>query len=152
MEIVEELMANRKWRNICLRENIVTPDKIQIWNKTKLALTESKAPAKSNRHDKELTKAIEAIAPEWWGEETRVCLNRNVQCEKHKDGNKGHSYVLWLGDFVGGALVFEDGQRLEEKYTWHKIDGQKYHWNEPHEGTKYSIILYKGAQAKKRRT
>ena len=59
-------------------------------------------------------------------------------------GNKGHSYVLWLGDFTGGALLFDDGTRLEEKYKWHKIDGQIHHWNEPHEGTKYSIILYRG--------
>jgi hypothetical protein len=51
--------------------------------------------------------------------------------------------VLFLGDFTGGALLFEDGTRLEEKYKWHKINGNIPHWNEPHEGTKYSIILYR---------
>ena len=61
---------------------------------------------------------------------------------------KGHSWILWLGDFQGGALVFEDGSRIEEKYKWHKIDGQIPHWNEPHEGTKYSIIVYKSQAAK----
>ena len=144
MELVETLMASRKSRNMCLRANIVTPDKIQVWKSTKLALTESNSPTKS-RHDQELKRAIEAIAPEWWGENTRICLNRNVQCEKHRDGNKGHSYILWLGDFTGGALVFEDGTRIEDKGMWHKINGQIAHWNEPHEGTKYGIVLYKRA-------
>ena len=53
--------------------------------------------------------------------------------------------MLWLGDFSGGALLFEDGTRLDEKYKWHKIDGRIPHWNEPHEGTKYAIVLYKRA-------
>ena len=35
--------------------------------------------------------------------------------------------------------------RLDEKYKWHKINGRIPHWNEPHEGTKYAIVLYKRA-------
>ena len=46
-----------------------------------------------------------------------------------------------MGDFTGGALVFDDGTRIQEKYTWHHIDGRVYHWNKPHEGTKYSIRM-----------
>ena len=41
--------------------------------------------------------------------------------------------------------MFEDGTRLDEKYKWHKINGRIPHWNEPHEGTKYAIVLYKRA-------
>jgi hypothetical protein len=67
---------------------------------------------------------------------------------RHTDGNKEHSYILWLGDFTGGALLFDDGTRLEEKYKWHKINGQVHHWNEPHEGTKYGIVLYRSRGAK----
>jgi len=141
MEIVEFLMARRKWRNMCLRANIVTKDRIEMYKKTRLALVESNALGKSERL---LREAIQLTAPEWWGDETKFCLNRNVQCEKHKDsGNRDHSYVLFLGDFTGGALLFEDGTRLEEKYKWHKINGTIPHWNEPHEGTKYSIVLYR---------
>jgi hypothetical protein len=134
---------------MCLRANIVTPDKVQMWKSTKLALVESNSPTKS-RHDQELKRAIEAIAPEWWGDSTRICLNRNVTCARHRDGNKEHSYILWLGDFTGGALVFDDGTRIEEKNKWHKINGQTPHWNEPHEGTKYSIIVYRGESQKKK--
>ncbi len=100
-------------------------------------MVESNSPQpKKYKLDRELIKAIEDIAPEWWGDDTRICINRNVQCERHKDGNKGHSYILWLGNFTGGALLFDDGTRIEEKYQWHKINGQIHHWNEPHENTK----------------
>ena len=66
-----------------------------------------------------------------------------MQCERHKDGNDGLSWIIWLGDFTGGALVFDDGTRIEEKYKWHQIDGRQYHWNEPLEGTKYAILVYR---------
>jgi hypothetical protein len=33
---------------------------------------------------------------------------------------------------------------------WHKINGQIAHWNEPHEGTKYSIIVYQGESKSKK--
>jgi hypothetical protein len=151
MELVEDLLRERKWENRCLRSNIVPPDKIKMWKTVKVALCESNAPRKDRVIDRKLTAAIEAIAPEWWGEgDTRISMNRNVKCEKHRDGNKGYSYILWLGDFVGGALVFEDGTRIEEKYKWHKINGQIPHWNEDHEGTKYSIIIYQGESSKKK--
>ena len=145
MNIVEFLMARRPWEKKCLRSNIVLKEDIVMWGKVKLASVESNA---LRGHEHLLRDAIKDICPEWWEGETKVCLNRNVKCEKHRDGNKGHSYILWLGDFTGGALVFEDGSRIEEKYKWHKIDGQIPHWNEAHEGTKYSIIVYRSKAAK----
>jgi hypothetical protein len=144
MDIVEELLANRKWVHHCLRANIAPPEKVEQWKKTRVAYVTSNSITRT-KHDQKLKEAIKNIAPEWWDNKTRICLNRNVKCERHKDGNRGHSYILWLGDFTGGALVFDDGTRIEEKYTWHKINGQIPHWNEEHEGTKYSIIIYQGA-------
>ena len=91
----------------------------------------------------ELKELIKSIAPEWWGDETKVLLNKNVTCKRHRDGNDGHSYILWLGDYVGGELNFDDGTVLSDKYVWHKINGQNYHWNNPHEGLKYGVVLYK---------
>ncbi len=61
-----------------------------------------------------------------------------------------HSYTLWLGDFAGGALLFHDGTRIEEKRKWHKIDGQIHHWNEPRENTTYSAIISRGSEKKKK--
>ena len=145
MDTVERILESRKWSNRCLRANIVKPEEVVMCKKTKIAFVESESPQpKRSKRDRALIEALKEIAPEWWGDDTRICINRNVKCERHKDGNKGHSYILWLGDFTGGALVFDDGVRIEEKYKWHKIDGQIYHWNEPHEGTKYSVIIYMG--------
>ncbi len=81
MEIVEKLMESRKWQSRCLRSNIVSPEEIYLHKKTKLALVESNSPQPQKyKIDRELVQSIEAIAPEWWGEETRICINRNAQC------------------------------------------------------------------------
>ena len=63
-----------------------------------------------------------------------------------------HPWILWLGDFTGGALIFDDGRKVEEKNVWHKIHGQVHHWNEPHEGTKYAIVLYRSDKTKRPKT
>jgi hypothetical protein len=142
MDIVEFLMKHRRWAKSCLRTNIAAPDQMAYRGKLKVVLMESEVVG---QRDRLLKQAIQDIAPEWWDDETQITINRNVTCQKHRDGNNGHSYLLWLGDFTGGALLFEDGTRIEEKYKWHKFDGQNAHWNEPHEGTKYGIVLYKGS-------
>ena len=55
--------------------------------------------------------------------------------------NIGAFYILFLGDFTGGALCFSDGRRIsEDRGVWHEFDGKIQHWNEPHEGTKYSML------------
>ena len=56
---------------------------------------------------------------------------------------------MWLGDFTGGALHFDDGAKIEGRREWHKINGHIHHWNDPHEGTKYSIVLYRGTRKPK---
>ena len=70
------------------------------------------------------------------GDDTKIIINWNVERERHRDGDDGLSWIIWLGDFTGGALVFGDGRRVEQKYTWHQIDRRVYHWNEPHKVTK----------------
>ena len=77
-------------------------------------------------------------------------MNRNVVCEPHVDKNNSeYPWIIFLGDFRGGALVFEDGQRLEEPCRWHKIRADELrHWSEPIlEGVKYSVILYRRKSA-----
>ena len=73
----------------------------------------------------------------------RVTINRNGQCYPHKDkGNVGTSFILFLGDYEGGELCFEDGTVVSERGRWHEIDGGVVHWNEPIKGEKYSVILF----------
>ncbi len=58
--------------------------------------------------------------------------------------NSSGSCILFFGDFTGGALVFDDGTRYEAKDVFQgAFDGKLHrHWNEPHEGDKYSIVAY----------
>ena len=143
LDHIEEMLNKRRWAKDCLRANIAEPHQITyrgVKKNVKIALVQSEGLPKK---ETELRGLIESIAPEWWGDETKVLLNKNVTCKRHRDGNDGHSYILWLGDYTGGALLFDDGTKLDEKYVWHKINGQHYHWNEPHEGLKYGIVLYK---------
>ena len=150
MDVIEKMLESRRWDKSCLRINITEPDKIIQRGKVKVSLLQSEVLPK---RETTLREHIKQIAPEWWGDETQVLLNKNVKCKKHVDTNDGHSYILWLGDFSGGALLFEDGTRIDEKYKWHKINGRIPHWNEPHEGTKYAIVLYKrGSKHTKQQT
>ena len=149
MDKVEELLRSRKWANDCLRVNIAQPDQIVTRGasgKFKVAKVRSNLLRKN---EEELREAIKVIAPEWWDDETQVILNHNVQCKRHKDSsNMEHSWIIFMGDFTGGALCCDDGARFEEQYKWHKFDGHVYHWNEPHEGEKFSIVLYRNGAKK----
>ncbi len=81
---------------------------------------------------------------------TRITLNRDVVCKRHRDhDNNGQSWILWLGDFAGGALKFDDGTKGEGKREWHKINGHIHHWSDHQEGTKYSVVLHKGTKKPK---
>ena len=148
MERLTELLANRKWQKRCLRTNIAAPEDIQLSGKVRVALVASN----NVRKDKEpkLYEAIREAAPEWW-EDVRITVNKDVVAQRHRDENVGHSWILWLGDFTGGELNFDDGTRIEKKGVWHKIDGRVHHWNDPHAGTKYSIILHRSDREPKSR-
>ena len=83
-----------------------------------------------------------------------MILNKDLVAQRHEGGNKGHSWVLWLGDFTsGGGLNSDDGTKIEGKQEWFKIDGQNYHWNDPHEGgTKYSRVFFRSDKKPKTNT
>ena len=142
METVEFLLRHRRWGTRCLRTSIAKPEQVQVVKKTKFVTLASNLLSGTTT-DKLLRSALEAIAPEWWGEETQIVVNRNVQCARHTDANSGHSWLLFLGDFTGGALVFDSGDRVTQRRIWHKIYGRVPHWNEPHDGTKYSVIIFR---------
>ena len=152
MDKVEELLTKRKWARRCLRTNVLQPEDIITYGIVTLALIYSNVLNKREK-ELELHDAIKEIAPEWWGEETQITLNKDLVCKRHRDScNKEHSWILWLGNFAGGALLFDDGAKVEGAREWHKINGHVHHWNEPHDGTKYSIVIYKGTRKPKTNT
>ena len=67
------------------------------------------------------------------------------ECEHHFDtGNVGPSRIIMFGDFVGGALVLDDGRVFSEKRVWHEYDGAKVgHEVAPFEGERMSIVAYR---------
>ena len=136
---------------MCLRANAAQPEVIEVHGTVKIAKIYSDVLNKREK-EPELYDAIKAVAPEWWGADTQITLNKDLVCKRRRDhGNKQHSWILWLGDFTGGALNFDDGAKVEGTREWHKINGHIHHWNDPHEGSKYSIVLYKGSRKPKSR-
>jgi hypothetical protein len=138
---MQELLSRlerRSFHPYCLRRNIVLPEDRLERKSVKLARAQSNTlcPEREPR----LWDLIQSLAPE---EGMRVLVNKNVKCEPHRDNNEGHSYIMFLGDYEGGELVFEGGPTLSERNVWHKIDGQMMHWNLPHTGDKYSVVLYR---------
>ena len=149
MDKVLELMSKRKWQKHCLRANVAQPEDIKITGTVKVAKIYSNV-LNSREKEPELYDAIKDVAPQWWGDDTQITLNKDLVCKRHRDhANKEHSWILWLGDFTGGALNFDDGAKIEGKGVWHKINGHIYHWNDPHEGNKYSIVLYRRTRTTK---
>ncbi len=64
----------------------------------------------------------------------------------HRDSNNaGSSHLLFMGDFEGGALVTEHGDRYEKRGEWMgPFDFRKTtHSNEPiTSGTKHSLVAF----------
>ena len=136
MEKLQELMAKRKWVKHCLRLNLAQPEDVIMTGSVKVAKIYSIVLNK-REEEPELYDAIEEVAPERWGDDAQITLNKDLVCKRHKDhGNKEHSYILGLGGFTGGALNFDDGAEVEGKGVWHKINGHIHHWNDPREGNR----------------
>jgi transcriptional regulator with XRE-family HTH domain len=88
-------------------------------------------------------KLIENIKEVTDFEFNQVTLNYNHLMKAHRHKNEGISHAILLGDFEGGALCVEDGNRFEEKNVWFTFNGTKNHWVEPFSGERFSLILYK---------
>lgn len=146
MDTLEDALRSHKFKITNLRVNIVPPeDRLEKRYGKNVVRTTRKPILSQTLWEGELYDLILATAPEL-PERTRwyATINKNLVCHRHKDsGNYGRSFILFLGDFTGGALVFDDGCRIEDKGMWHEFDGRVEHWNEPFQGEKYSIVLYR---------
>ena len=84
----------------------------------------------------------------------QVQINKNWQSPPHRDsGNVGESWIIGLGDYIGGETVVEYPREHIEydiKNSFVKFNGSKYiHWTMPYEGKRYSLVFYKHSKAKK---
>ena len=75
-----------------------------------------------------------------------VTINKNHAAAKHVDrNNSGHSYIIGLGNYTGGKLVFEKGPYEGShnlKNRWLKFKGDTPHYVEPFTGTRYTLVYY----------
>jgi hypothetical protein len=87
-----------------------------------------------------LQELIQRHKPDF--EYTTIQVNKNVFCDPHIDKNNvGPSYVIALGDFIGGHLVVE-GKEFDIQHKFKKFNGTKAHWITPFKGTRYSIVYF----------
>ena len=79
---------------------------------------------------------------------TCVQMNKNFQCQPHKDSvNVGDSILCSFGDYTGGRTFLhpdEEEQRiLDSRAKPVMFNGSKItHWVEPFEGTRYSLVFF----------
>ena len=75
-----------------------------------------------------------------------VTINKNQQSAKHVDkNNKGFSYIIGLGNYTGGELVFESGPykgKHNIKNRWLKFKGDHPHYNTKFRGERYTLVFY----------
>ena len=136
MEEIKSLIQTHKFYRNHIRINIASPDDLIRYNNKPYL---KKGVLSNSLRSGDLFDMVKKIYPNI----NEIVVNKNVLCKPHRDKtNVTESHIIFFGDFIGGALCFEDGTRFEEKERWFDFDGQKIHWNEPHENTKYSLIAY----------
>ena len=77
-----------------------------------------------------------------------IQLNKNFALGPHRDrGNCGDSVLVSCGDYTGGATVVEyenEIKKYDARLEPTIFDGCKYyHYVEPFEGDRYSLVFYK---------
>ena len=88
-----------------MRANVAQPEDIVVYGKITVAVIYSSVLNKREK-EPELYDAIKEIAPEWWGEETQITLNKNLVCKRHRDScNKEHSWIYGLAISQAGPYV-----------------------------------------------
>ena len=109
-----------------------------------------KVPSRHNKKHEGLLKAAKSFLrshdPNYKFE--AVTINKNHAAAKHIDkNNKGHSYIIGLGNYTGGELVFTDKKSPNYgshniKNKWLKFVGDTEHHVKPFKGTRYTLVYY----------
>ena len=109
-----------------------------------------KVPSRHNAKHKVLLAAAKSFLNQHdpkYGFEA-VTINKNHAAAKHVDkNNRGHSYIIGLGNYTGGELVFADKKSPNYgvhniKNRWLKFEGDTEHYVKPFKGTRYTLVYY----------
>jgi hypothetical protein len=104
----------------------------------------TRGPSRHNAKHADLYQALQDFIKKRRStfEYTTIQINKNVECLPHVDvNNVGPSYIIALGDFVGGELVIE-GAPSPIRNKLKRFDGRKGHWTNPFKGERYTIIYF----------
>ena len=77
-----------------------------------------------------------------------VTINKNHASAKHVDKNNvGHSYIIGLGNYTGGELVFTNPKSPNYgshniRNRWLKFTGDTEHYVKPFKGQRYTLVYY----------
>ena len=77
LEQIEQMLNKRRWARDCLRANIAEPHQLVyrgVKQMLRLLFLQSEVLPKN---ETELREPFKSIAAEWWGDETKVLLNKN---------------------------------------------------------------------------
>jgi len=74
-----------------------------------------------------------------------IQVNDDYTSAKHRDkGNEGNSYTISFGDFTGGELCLETGDKVDTRLRGHLFNGSEItHWTAPHIGRRFCLVFYK---------
>ena len=86
-------MVKREWVKHCLRTNCAAPEDIQLTGKVKVAKIYSNLLYKREK-EPALYDAIKAVAPEWWDDETRMILNKDLVAQRHRGTRGFYGWVI----------------------------------------------------------
>ena len=119
-----------------------------VLGKVKMLYGRGFAQSRHNKTFPELPKAtkkfIKSHAPSYRFD--AVTINKNHAAAKHIDkNNTGWSYIIGLGNYTGGELVFESGPHKGThniKNRWLRFKGDHPHYVKPFKGQRYTLVYY----------
>ena len=100
-----------------------------------------------------LTAFFRATSPDPDASFTSVQINRgdagDDAANLHTDrNNAGPSWIVGLGDYVGGELWTRDNGLTDIRHSWARFDGRRYHAALPYTGkVRYSLVYWCHANA-----
>ena len=96
---------------------------------------------KMKKNNSEIYNECKRLYPEF--KFSGVMLNKNFECEPHKDkGNEGMVKIIGLGEYEGGELVVE-GIEHDIKHKEANFEAStKEHYVKKFNGDRYSVVLF----------
>jgi hypothetical protein len=148
-----DVPINKRWTHILKKGQ--APSKSMVLGKV-LKLYSScdgkrcKVESRHNEKHKALLKVAKSFlrSANLGYEFEAVTINNNHAAARHVDkNNKGHSYIIGLGNYTGGELVFTDKKSPHYgthsiKNKWLKFTGDTEHYVKPFKGTQYTLVYY----------